>query len=203
MTHRTRARYRVTGVVQGVGFRPFVYVTATSLELTGWVANDARGVVVEVEGRAGDVDELGRRLATGAPPMALVESVTRTGQDLVGGTGFTIAASDRTDRSGARTFAGPDVATCADCLRELTDPADRRFRHPFISCTNCGPRFTHHPRAALRPARHDDGGVPDVRRVRRGVRRPGGPAVPRPADRLPRLRPGAGAGAAGCRAAAR
>ena len=142
MTPRTRARYRVTGVVQGVGFRPFVYVTATSLELTGWVANDARGVVVEVEGRAGDVDELGRRLATGAPPMALVESVTRTGQDLVGGTGFTIAESDRTDRSGARTFAGPDVATCADCLRELTDAADRRFRHPFISCTNCGPRFS-------------------------------------------------------------
>jgi hydrogenase maturation protein HypF len=139
---RVRVRYRVTGVVQGVGFRPFVYVTATGLGLSGSVGNDSAGVLAEVEGEPADVEELGRRLATGAPPLAVVETVTATGLPVTGGTGFTIAASDAGPATGARTFAGPDVATCADCLRELADPADRRYRHPFISCTNCGPRFS-------------------------------------------------------------
>jgi hydrogenase maturation protein HypF len=140
---RARVRYRVTGVVQGVGFRPFVYVTATGLGLCGSVANDSAGVLAEVEGERADVEELGRRLSAGAPPLAVVETVTATELPVTGGTGFTIAASG-TGRSGdgARTFAGPDVATCTDCLRELADPHDRRYRHPFISCTNCGPRFT-------------------------------------------------------------
>ena len=138
---RVRVRYRVTGVVQGVGFRPFVYVQASGLGLSGSVANDAAGVVAEVEGEAGAVAELGRRLTAQPPPLAAVESVTATQLDPVGGTGFRIAGSER-GGAGARTFAGPDVATCADCLRELADPADRRYRHPFISCTNCGPRFT-------------------------------------------------------------
>jgi hydrogenase maturation protein HypF len=138
---RVRVRYRVTGVVQGVGFRPFVYVTATGLGLCGSVANDSRGVLAEVEGERADVDELGRRLSTSAPPLAVVTAVTATELPVTGGTGFHIAASDR-GGTGNRTLAGPDVATCADCLRELADPADRRYRHPFISCTNCGPRFT-------------------------------------------------------------
>jgi hydrogenase maturation protein HypF len=142
VTGRVRVRYRVTGVVQGVGFRPFVYVAATGLGLTGSVANDALGVLAEVEGERADVEELGRRLSAGAPPLAVVESVTATALPVRGGTGFTIAASDRSRPDGGRTFAGPDVATCADCLAELADPADRRYRHPFISCTNCGPRFT-------------------------------------------------------------
>ncbi|MCU1604370.1 MAG: (NiFe) hydrogenase maturation protein HypF [Modestobacter sp.] len=142
MTGRVRVRYRVTGVVQGVGFRPFVYVAATGLGLTGSVANDALGVLADVEGARADVEELGRRLSTGAPPLAVVESVRATELPVQGGTGFTIAASDRSRPDGGRTFAGPDVATCGDCLAELADPADRRHRHPFISCTNCGPRFT-------------------------------------------------------------
>ena len=142
MTARVRVRYRVTGVVQGVGFRPFVYVTATGLGLCGSVANDASGVLAEVEGDRADVEELGRRLATGAPPLAMVETVTATELPVRGGTGFTIAASGSGPAAALRTFAGPDIATCADCLRELTDPGDRRYRHPFISCTNCGPRFT-------------------------------------------------------------
>jgi len=137
---RLRRRYHVRGVVQGVGFRPFVYAAATRLALTGEVGNDSSGVVVEVEGSAGDVVELGRVLLAEAPPLARVESVTAADVEPRGGTGFVIAASSRSGV--ARTLASPDVATCADCRRELRDPADRRYRHPFVTCTSCGPRFT-------------------------------------------------------------
>jgi hydrogenase maturation protein HypF len=137
---RERRRFDVHGVVQGVGFRPFVYVTASALLLTGSVANDEGGVVVEVEGDADAVAEFAARLRADAPPLAAIESIRSTALPVRGGTGFTIAESSR--NGGTRTLAAPDVATCADCLRELADPADRRYRHPFISCTNCGPRFT-------------------------------------------------------------
>jgi hydrogenase maturation protein HypF len=137
---RERRRFDVRGVVQGVGFRPFVYVTASSLFLTGCVANESGGVVVEVEGDADAVAEFAVRLRTQAPPLAAIESVRAEVLPARGGTGFTIDESR--PGGGARTLAAPDVATCADCLRELADPADRRYRHPFISCTNCGPRFT-------------------------------------------------------------
>ncbi len=130
----------VRGVVQGVGFRPFVYVTASALSLSGSVGNDSAGVAIEVEGAEESLDEFARRLAEDAPPMAVVESLEVVEVPMRGGTGFEITGS--TSRPGPRTFASPDVATCADCLRELADPADRRFRHPFITCTNCGPRFT-------------------------------------------------------------
>ena len=137
---RRRCRFLVRGVVQGVGFRPFVYATATQLSLSGSVANDSSGVVVEVEGDPAGVDDFARRLRDDAPPLAVVESVETRELATRGGTGFSIAGSSRTD--GGRTLASPDVATCDDCLRELADPADRRYRHPFITCTNCGPRFT-------------------------------------------------------------
>jgi hydrogenase maturation protein HypF len=139
-TPRVRRRVVVRGVVQGVGFRPFVYVTASELSLTGSVANDSHGVVIEVEGPSADADELVRRLSDRPPPLAIVESVQVTSLPVRGGTGFAIAGSSRS--GGTRTLASPDVATCDDCLRELADPADRRYRHPFITCTNCGPRFT-------------------------------------------------------------
>ena len=137
---RVRRRFAVAGLVQGVGFRPFAYATAAALALAGSVANTARGVVIEVEGDPEAVAEFGRRLRTGAPPLAMVSAVEETELDPEGGTGFTIAASDPAGT--ARTLASPDVATCDDCLGELRDPADRRYRHPFITCTNCGPRFT-------------------------------------------------------------
>jgi len=137
---RERRRFAVHGVVQGVGFRPFVYVTATALGLTGSVSNDAEGVVIEVEGAPGALDELARRLHAEAPPLAAVSLVEVEDLELRGGTGFVIGATQGGDR--ARTLAAPDVATCADCLRELADPDDRRYRHPFITCTNCGPRFS-------------------------------------------------------------
>jgi len=137
-----RVRYQVTGLVQGVGYRPFVYVAATGLGLSGSVANDAAGVLVDVEGEQGAVDELGRRLSCDGPPLAVVDAVTATRAPRSGHHGFAIAASDQSTPGGPRTLASPDVATCEQCRRELADPADRRFRHPFISCTDCGPRFT-------------------------------------------------------------
>ena len=137
---RARRRFEISGVVQGVGFRPFVYVTASELGLSGSVGNDISGVVIEVEGEDAAVQEFGRRLRSNAPPLAVVQSVRETEQVLQGGTGFTIGASTAT--GSARTLASPDVAMCADCLSEMRDPANRRYRHPFITCTNCGPRFT-------------------------------------------------------------
>jgi hydrogenase maturation protein HypF len=140
-----RLHLRVSGVVQGVGFRPFVHRLARELELSGLVGNDADGVFIEVEGPDAALAAFTRRVRVDAPPLATVTSVVAT--ELAARTnghrdvaGFTIVAS----RAGGTvaTLVPPDVAICDDCRRELFDPADRRFRHPFITCTNCGPRFT-------------------------------------------------------------
>ncbi|MFD4863936.1 carbamoyltransferase HypF [Streptomyces sp. NPDC058412] len=135
-----RRRVTVRGVVQGVGFRPYVYTRATGLGLAGHVTNTPEGVVAEVEGAPADVHRFCERLAADAPPLAVVDAVDHCEVPVSGGAGFTIIAS----RTGgpARTLVSPDAATCADCLAELADPADRRHRHPFITCTHCGPRFT-------------------------------------------------------------
>ncbi|WP_406230611.1 carbamoyltransferase HypF [Nocardia sp. NBC_01009] len=137
---RARRRLIVRGVVQGVGFRPFVYTTAAELALSGSVSNNSSGVIVEVEGAPADLDEFTRRVRHRPPPLAVVESVHEVAVAVRGGTGFRIA--DTTRDGGGRTLASPDVAMCADCARELRDPQNRRYRHPFINCTNCGPRFT-------------------------------------------------------------
>ncbi len=137
-----RVRVRVTGVVQGVGFRPFVWRTATSLGLSGWVGNDAAGVVLEAEGMPADVATLVERLSD-APPLARVEQVASVTMPSLGDVGFTVRASDDHDDGGASSaLVAPDTATCEECLRELDDPADRRFGYPFLCCTNCGPRYT-------------------------------------------------------------
>lgn len=130
----------VRGVVQGVGFRPFLYSLATAMELSGHVSNTAEGVVAEVEGAPSAVALFCDRIAAEAPPLAVVESVDHQDVPASGGAGFTIIASRSEGRG--RTLVSPDVATCAACLAELADPADRRHRHPFITCTHCGPRFT-------------------------------------------------------------
>jgi hydrogenase maturation protein HypF len=135
-----RRRYAVTGVVQGVGFRPFVYRVATELGLVGFVGNDCAAVFVEVQGQPAALDEFGRRLVADAPPLADVSSVHDQMIPTVAEDAFRIVPSQAGD--GARTPIPPDVAVCPDCVRELFDPADRRHRHPFITCTNCGPRFT-------------------------------------------------------------
>ncbi len=135
-----RHRIRVTGVVQGVGFRPFVHRLAAGLALAGYVGNDTGGVFVEVEGQAVDVARFERRLLDEAPPMARIAGLESTEVATTGERRFRIVESDRGGR--ARTFVPPDVAVCDDCLAELFDPTDRRYRYPFINCTNCGPRFT-------------------------------------------------------------
>ncbi|MGD0703762.1 MAG: carbamoyltransferase HypF [Trebonia sp.] len=134
------ATVRVEGVVQGVGFRPFVYSLATRLGLSGLVGNDATGVFIEIEGPPARVREFLARLERDAPPLARIEAVRATAAAPSGAAGFSIAASDP---GGARqALVSADGATCADCLAELADPGDRRFGYPFINCTNCGPRFT-------------------------------------------------------------
>ncbi|HUA02731.1 MAG TPA: carbamoyltransferase HypF [Solirubrobacteraceae bacterium] len=135
-----RARVRVTGTVQGVGFRPYVYRLAGELGLGGFVLNDAHGVLIEVEGSADSVDRFVARLPSEAPPLAVLEGVVVEDRSVRGEAGFAI----RESIGGAVPDAPvtPDTATCDDCLHELFDPTDRRFRYPFINCTNCGPRFT-------------------------------------------------------------
>ena len=144
-----RRLLRVTGTVQGVGFRPFVYRLATELGLAGSVANDSRGVTIEAEGPADDLDELERRLLAEAPPLARIATIDVAAQEalLRSGTqpagergGFTIVDS-RVEGAPA-VAVSVDVATCDDCRAELLDPTDRRSGYPFVNCTNCGPRYT-------------------------------------------------------------
>jgi hydrogenase maturation protein HypF len=135
-----RMAVRVEGVVQGVGFRPFVYSLATSLNLAGFVGNDSDGVFAEIEGPPAAIGEFLRRLTAEAPPLARIQRVTTNPGKPTGATTFTIVASE--SKGPTRTLVSADTATCEDCLRELNDPADRRFGYPFINCTNCGPRFT-------------------------------------------------------------
>ncbi|MFF5210875.1 carbamoyltransferase HypF [Streptosporangium sp. NPDC000396] len=137
---RTRIRIRVEGIVQGVGFRPHVHSLARRLALSGWVGNDGQGVFIEAEGTAEGVARFQEDLRDHAPPLAVIHRITASAIPARGDQGFHIAGS----RAGSErvTLISPDVATCADCLAELFDPADRRYRHAFINCTNCGPRFT-------------------------------------------------------------
>ena len=135
-----RARARVRGTVQGVGFRPYVYRLAGETGLTGFVLNDASGVLLEVEGSAVGVERFFARLEPDAPPLAVIEQVVAEDCAPTGDAAFTIRPSPRSRAVEAPVT--PDSATCADCLRELLDPDDRRHRYPFINCTNCGPRFT-------------------------------------------------------------
>jgi hydrogenase maturation protein HypF len=140
LASRTRLRIRVEGIVQGVGFRPFVHRLAVSYGLGGFVGNDPEGVFVEAEGDPGALvgflGDLGRR----APVLAVVERMATEAVPVRGENGFRIVATDAGPRRD--TLVPPDTATCAECLAELCDPADRRYRYPFTNCTNCGPRFT-------------------------------------------------------------
>ena len=140
MTVAVGARLRVEGTVQGVGFRPYVYRLAQELGLTGFVLNDSHGVLAEVEGPGGEVEEFIARLPREAPPLAVIERVMREERPPAGAEGFRILASPSGGTANAPVT--PDTAPCPDCLRELLDPDDRRYRYPFINCTNCGPRFT-------------------------------------------------------------
>ncbi len=140
MSQRVRTAVRVEGIVQGVGFRPFVYSLATRLGLGGLVGNDVDGVFAEIEGAPEAVKEFLLSLERDAPPLARIERVTATPLAPDGCADFAIAPSAPDGQRHALVPA--DTAACADCLAELADPADRRYGYPFINCTNCGPRFT-------------------------------------------------------------
>jgi len=148
-THPNRERHEVLrrrrgvvvrGVVQGVGFRPFVYRLAQEEGLAGSIGNDTDGVTIEIEGPAERLEAFVTRLRTETPPLARIDSVAVRDLTAIGELGFRIVASEVLGR--VSTGIPADAATCADCLRELLDPADRRYRYPFLNCTNCGPRYT-------------------------------------------------------------
>jgi hydrogenase maturation protein HypF len=134
-------RIEVSGIVQGVGFRPFVVRLASSRQLRGNIRNTSSGVTIEVEGAIENVNEFTKRLRSEAPHLARITSLTVCNLPCDGAErDFRILDSEAGEP--IRTLILPDVATCDDCLRELFDPSDRRFGYPFINCTNCGPRFT-------------------------------------------------------------
>ncbi len=135
-----RARIIVRGMVQGVGFRPFIYRLANDHELRGWVLNSTEGVVIEVEGPTKRLEEFITDITMRAPPLAVVEKVESNFLPPVGYQSFIIQASQ--EQEDKFVLISPDISLCPDCLRELFDPLDRRYRYPFINCTNCGPRFT-------------------------------------------------------------
>src|SRR5271167_4928260 len=137
---RVRSRILVRGAVQGVGFRPFVHRQASALGLVGWVINSSQGVIVEAEGDPERIAALVREIREGPPANSSVDVVETYAITARWDNGFEIRASDA---AGARTAQVlPDFATCADCLAELFDPSDRRYRYPFINCTHCGPRYS-------------------------------------------------------------
>lgn len=136
----TRALITVSGVVQGVGFRPFVYQQAARLGLAGSVTNTVSGVDIDVEGPLKSIEELLVALQETPPPRARITGISIAAAEAAGRTGFEIEPSKNDGRG--NQLVSPDSCTCDDCLAELFNPADRRFQYPFINCTNCGPRFT-------------------------------------------------------------
>jgi hydrogenase maturation protein HypF len=135
-----RAKITVLGAVQGVGFRPFIYRLATQLRLNGWVLNSSQGVFIEVEGSLHLLQTFLVRLEKEKPPLAIVQSLESSFLDAVGYSCFEIRYSEQTGQKTALIL--PDVALCSDCLQEILDPTNRRYRYPFTNCTNCGPRFS-------------------------------------------------------------
>ena len=135
-----RRQIQVEGIVQGVGFRPFIYALATEGGLGGFVLNNSTGVLIELEGDRKALDRFLRDLREQAPPQAWIQKIVCDTIPARGEERFTIAPSR--DGEERRVSLAPDIAVCDECLRELFDPANRRYRYPFINCTNCGPRFT-------------------------------------------------------------
>ena len=135
----TRRRFQIEGIVQGVGFRPYVHRLAARLGLNGWARNTAAGLELELEGPAETLDTFETTLRTAPPPLAVVEAVHTEEIAPTGETGFSIRPSAGGE---AATLVSPDLAPCAACLKEMQDPKGRRYRYPFLNCTDCGPRFS-------------------------------------------------------------
>lgn len=135
----TRRRFLIEGIVQGVGFRPFVHRQAARLGLNGWARNTAAGLELELEGSAPALDDFLHTLRTAPPPLAVIEEIRTEELAPTGETGFAILPSRQ---GAAATLISPDLAPCGACLAEMNDPQGRRYRYPFINCTDCGPRFS-------------------------------------------------------------
>src|SRR5580704_457816 len=131
---------RVRGVVQGVGFRPFVYRLACANALNGWVLNAEEGVEVHLEGAQAGLEAFVRELKAQPPPAASISAIDVRPVESEGLREFTIRESQRRQRP--TVHISPDLPVCSDCLKELFDPADPRYLYPYINCTNCGPRYT-------------------------------------------------------------
>ena len=147
----TDALIHITGIVQGVGMRPFVFREAVANRISGWVLNAGDGVHIEAHGADEDMRKFVRALSAHAPAASRIERVAVTplenhpprngdAASAPGAPAFIIRTSE--DKTAHTTLVSPDIATCPDCVRELFDPTDRRYHYPFINCTNCGPRFT-------------------------------------------------------------
>jgi hydrogenase maturation protein HypF len=136
----SRKRIQVRGIVQGVGFRPFVYNLANRLGLAGFVLNHSGGVTIEIEGTIDAVDDFVHRLCSEAPPLASIENTSVADLEVLGDPSFSIRTSH--EEAGEFSLISPDVATCADCWQEFGNPENRRYLYPFTNCTNCGPRYT-------------------------------------------------------------
>ncbi len=137
----TRSEILVRGMVQGVGFRPFVYSQASRRDLRGRVRNNTTGVLIEVEGEHGDIEKFISDLKSNAPPLSTIESV-ECNHNLVPADYSDFVILESANEGEQFVPISADVGTCDDCLKELFDPQDRRYQYPFINCTNCGPRFT-------------------------------------------------------------
>jgi hydrogenase maturation protein HypF len=131
---------RIKGIVQGVGFRPFIFTLAHRLSIAGSVINDSEGVLIEAEGPRGALDDFVHAIRNEAPPHSRITEIMLTAHEPHGCSGFAIGESEK--GTSMSIIISPDLAPCPQCLAELNDPQDRRFRYPFINCTNCGPRFT-------------------------------------------------------------
>ncbi len=135
-----RFKIEITGLVQGVGFRPFIFRTATNLHLTGWIKNTERGVLAEIEGAQDALNLFFKQLETDLPPQANIYTIQKKEIPSKGSSLFEILHSHTAQKPDAVILN--DLALCDDCLKEMNDPTDRRYRYPFITCTNCGPRYT-------------------------------------------------------------
>ncbi len=140
--HMSRLQLHITGAVQGVGFRPFIYNLAQELKLAGWVCNDIRGLRIEVEGLKPTLDVFIQRLQQEAPTIASIRQIEIQSTAVLGETSFQIVASENSAEAQPKPSVLPDLATCPDCLNETQDQNNRRYRYPFTSCTLCGPRWS-------------------------------------------------------------
>ncbi len=181
----TRRHIQVRGIVQGVGFRPFVYNLAMSLGLGGYVFNSSAGVTIEVEGREDRIEAFLEKLRSDPPQLAEITEITVTAMDVSGDAAFSILESRQ--EPGEFVLVSPDAGTCEDCWRDFGDPLNRRLRVPFHELHALRAALHDHPGHSLRPRDDDDVAIQDVRRVRGGIWRSGRPAISCATQCLPRL----------------